>query len=163
MLASKQLSRSLPIVTPAIDLDTATRLRAVLGRLSRRLRPTEAATAAGLTPTRVAILLAVVRGGPIRLAELAAAEGINPTMLSRAISGLLEGGLIERTSDAEDRRSAWVQPTPAGRRLVETIRRERTDAVKLALAELDPAHREELESALPALEALDEHLRERWS
>jgi DNA-binding MarR family transcriptional regulator len=114
-----------------------------------------------LTPTRVAILLAVVRGGPIRLSELAAAEGINPTMLSRAISHLLEAELIERTSDEADRRSAWVQPTPAGRRVVQAIRVERTDAVKLALAALDPDDREQLERALPALEALDEHLRDR--
>jgi DNA-binding MarR family transcriptional regulator len=142
-------------------LDTATRLRATLGRLSRRLRPTAAATAAGLTPTRVAILLAVVRGGPIRLSALAAAEGINPTMLSRAISHLLEAELIERTSDEADRRSAWVQPTPAGRRVVQEIRLERTDAVKLALAALDPDDREQLQRALPALEALDEHLRDR--
>jgi DNA-binding MarR family transcriptional regulator len=135
----------------------------VLGRLSRRLRPTAAGSAAGLTPTRVAILLAVVRDGPIRISDLAAAEGINPTMLSRAISHLLEAGLAERTSDAADRRSAWVQPTAAGRRLAERMRRERTDAVKLALADLAPEDREQLEHALPALEALSERLRERRS
>lgn len=130
----------------------------MLGRLARRLRPTDAGTAAGLTPTRVAILFAVVRDGPVRLSALGAAEGINPTMLSRAISQLLEGGLIERANDPEDRRSAWVQPTVAGRRLAEKMRRERTDAVKLALAELGSDDREQLERALPALEALCERL-----
>jgi DNA-binding MarR family transcriptional regulator len=130
----------------------------VLGRLARRLRPTDAGTAAGLTPTRVAILLAVVRDGPVRLSALADGEGINPTMLSRSISRLLEDGLIERASDADDRRSAWVQPTPAGRKLAEKMRRERTDAVKLALAELGREDREGLERALPALEALCERL-----
>jgi DNA-binding MarR family transcriptional regulator len=130
----------------------------VLGRLARRLRPTDAGTAAGLTPTRVAILLAVVRDGPVRLSALADGEGINPTMLSRSVSRLLEDGLIERASDADDRRSAWVQPTPAGRKLAEKMRRERTDAVKLALAELGREDREGLERALPALEALCERL-----
>ncbi|HWF54254.1 MAG TPA: MarR family transcriptional regulator [Solirubrobacteraceae bacterium] len=130
----------------------------MLGRLARRLRPTDAGTAAGLTPTRVAILLAVVRDGPVRLSALADGEGINPTMLSRSISRLLEDGLIERASDADDRRSAWVQPTPAGRKLAEKMRRERTDAVKLALAELGREDREGLERALPALEALCERL-----
>jgi DNA-binding MarR family transcriptional regulator len=158
MLAGRQLLMS-KTATP-LELDTATRLRAAIGRLGRRLRPTEASAAAGLTPTRVAILLAVVRGGSVRIADLAAAEGINPTMLSRAISSLVDGGLIERMSDTDDRRSAWVQPTPAGVKLAERMRRERTDAVKLALAALDRSDRESLERALPALEALAEQLRE---
>ena len=132
----------------------------MIGRLARRLRPTAAGSAAGLSPTRVAILFAVVRDGPVRIADLARSEGINPTMLSRAISKLVEAELVERTSDEADRRSAWVQAAPAGRRLAERMRRERTDAVKLALADLDPADREELERALPALEAFAERLRE---
>jgi DNA-binding MarR family transcriptional regulator len=131
----------------------------VLGRLSRRLRPTAAGAAAGLSPTRAAILLTVVRDGPVRLSDLAAAEGINPTMLSRAIGSLVEGGFVERTCDPSDRRAAWAAPTTAGRRLAERMRRERTDAVKLALAELDPAGRERLLEALPALEAFAELLK----
>src|SRR5437660_11803635 len=94
-----------------IDSDTAVQLRAVIGRLARRLRPTAAAAAAGLTPTRVTVLLDVVRGGPIRVAEVAAAEGINPTMLSRVVSELAGEGLLERTSDESDRRAVWVRAT----------------------------------------------------
>ena len=131
----------------------------MIGRLSRRLRPTAAGAAAGLTPTRVSILFTVVRDGPIRISELAEREGVNPTMLSRAIATLADAGLIERRCDREDRRAAWVQAAPAGRRLAERIRRERTDAVKLALADLRAADREQLERALPALEAFAERLR----
>lgn len=133
----------------------------MLGRLSRRLRPTAAAAAAGLTPTRVSVLLHVVREGPSRLAELAAAEGINPTMLSRVIADLQEAGLLERVSDERDRRAAWVRATAAGRRLAERMRRERTDAVTLALSQLTAAERRQLERALPALEALAEVLKDR--
>ncbi len=145
---------------PSLDLDTATELREVLGRLSRRLRPTTAASLAGLTPTKVAILLAVVRGGRTRIADLAAAEGINPTMLSRAISNLLDAGLIERTSDDADRRAAWVQPTDAARELAERIRRERTEAVRGAMHQLSAAERAQLVAAMPALAALAELLGE---
>ncbi len=161
MLASKQvfLSPEAPIPPLATELDTATQLRAVIGRLSRRLRPTAAGSAAGLTPTRVSILFTVLRDGPIRISELAEREGVNPTMLSRAIAKLADAGLIERTSDPEDRRAGLVQAAPAGRRLAERMRRERTDAVKLALADLHPAEREQLERALPALEAFAERLR----
>src|SRR5689334_4302445 len=127
-------SQSFPqeISTPTAsipELETATRLRVAIARLSRRLRPTTATTEAGLTPTKTAILLHVVRAGPIRLAELAESEAINPTMLSRVVSTLVESGLLERSSDEGDRRAAWVAPTEAGRALAERIRRERTAAL----------------------------------
>jgi DNA-binding MarR family transcriptional regulator len=142
-----------------LDLETAARLRAVIGKLSRRLRPTPAALAAGLTPTRISVLLTVVREGPIRLSDLAAAEAINPTQLSRAIAHLVEIDVVERAADEGDRRAAWVKPTAAGRRLAERIRRERTDALNLALDELEPVDRRRIEGALPALEQLADALK----
>ena len=148
----------MPIQTPAIDLDTAPQLRAVIGRLARRLRPTETAVSAGLTPTRITVLQAVTRRGPLRLSELAASEGINPTMLSRVTADLVDAGLLERASDQGDRRAAWVTATATGKRLAERIRRERTDAVSLALSALSGDEREIIERALPALEQLAEQL-----
>ncbi len=144
----------------ALDIETGTQLRVVIGRLSRRLRPTAAAVEAGLTPTRVSVLLHVERAGPVRLSELAASEGINPTMLSRVIAHLVDAGLIERTSDEDDRRSAWARATDAGSRLAAQIRRERTDAVNAALDGLPGDERRRIEQALPALEALAEELAE---
>jgi DNA-binding MarR family transcriptional regulator len=143
-----------------LDLDTTARLRAVIGRLSRRLRPTPTARAAGLTPTRTSVLLTVMREGPIRVSDLAEAEGINPTQLSRAIAHLVEAGLVERSADEGDRRAAWLKPTPAGRKLTERIRRERTDALNLALQGLAPDERERIITALTPLERLADHLRE---
>lgn len=147
------------LLLATLDIDAASTLRAVIGRLSRRLRPTPTAVAAGLTPTRISVLLSVVREGPIRLSDLADTEGINPTQLSRAVAHLLEAGLIERSSDEGDRRAAWVKPTAAGKRLTERIRRERTDALNVALAELAPEHRRLIDEALPALEELAEQLK----
>lgn len=151
----------MPPVTPALDVDTAARLRVAIGRLSRRLRTTAAGAAAGLTPTRISVLLAIVREGPIRLSALAASESLNPTMLSRVIADLVEAGLLARTSDEGDRRAAWVQATDAGERLAQQMRRERTDAVNEALEALPAADRRLLESALPALESLAEQLKGR--
>ncbi len=143
------------------EIEQAVRLRAVIGRLSRRLRPTAAGTAAGLTPTRVSVLMHVVRGERLPLSELAETEGINPTMLSRVVADLAEAGLLERVTDERDRRAAWVKSTAAGRRLAERIRRERTDALNLALDELSDTDRRQLERALPALESLAEALKDR--
>jgi len=150
-----------PIATQSQpEVETAQRLRMVFGKLSRLLRPTEAGSAAGLTPTRVSVLLNVVRNGPVRLAEVAADEGLNPTLLSRTIANLAADGLIERSSDELDRRSAWVDATPAGRALAEQMRRQRTEAVEAALGGLGAAERRLVEQALPALEALAERLKD---
>jgi DNA-binding MarR family transcriptional regulator len=143
----------------AADTETAQQLRAVLGRLSRSLRPTDAGLAADLTPTRVAVLLTIVRDGPIRLAEVAESEGLNPTMLSRQIAKLAEDGLITRRPDQDDRRSAWLESTPAGSELADRIRDQRTHAVEVALEQLSPEDRRALESALPALEQLSAELK----
>jgi DNA-binding MarR family transcriptional regulator len=107
------------------------------------------------------VLLRVERDGPIRLAELIDSEGLNPTLLSRVVSHLSEAGLVERSSDDGDRRAAWVKTTARGRRLAERIRKERTDALNLALAELPESQRSCLECALPALEQLAHLLKER--
>ena len=148
------------LTDPDLDLDTTARLRAVIGKLSRRLRPTPTARAAGLTPTRISVLLTVVREGQIRLSDLAEAEGINPTQLSRAIAQLGDAGLVERLADEGDRRAAWLEPTAEGRKLIKRIRRERTDALNAALTGLAPDERERIVTALTALEHLAEQLRE---
>ncbi len=149
-----------PVAT-ALDIDTASRLRVAIGRLSRRLRTTAAGSAAGLTPTRISVLLTVVRDGPIRLSVLAEAESLNPTMLSRVIADLGDAGLVARVSDDGDRRAAWAEATDKGRKLAERMRRERTDAVNEAMKQMAPADRDLLEKALPALEQLAEHLKDR--
>lgn len=143
-----------------VDTETAQRLRMVLGQLHRRLRPTEAGLAADLTPTRIAVLLNTVRNGPIRLADVADQEGLNPTLLSRTVANLAQDGLVTRTADESDRRSAWLNATPAGHELAARIRAQRTHAVQVGLEQLSPKDRKLVEAALPALEQLAQHLHE---
>jgi DNA-binding MarR family transcriptional regulator len=142
----------------ATELETAPRLRQTVGKLARLLRRTDSGAGVELTPTRVVVLLTIDRNGPLRLAELAESEGLNPTLLSRTIAHLSGDGLIERTADAEDRRSAWVRTTPAGHAAAEQIRRERTAAVQGAIDDLDPGDQELISAALPALERLAQAL-----
>jgi DNA-binding MarR family transcriptional regulator len=74
---------------------------------------------------------------------------------------MVQDGLLRRASDEGDRRAAWVEVTAVGRRLAERMRRERTDAVNLALDALSAADRRRVEQALPALESLAEELKAR--
>jgi DNA-binding MarR family transcriptional regulator len=113
---------------------------------------------AALTPTRISLLLTIDRRGPVRLSEVGESEGLNPTMLSRSVSQLVDAGLVARESDAGDRRAAWVSATDSGHTLAERMRRERTSAVNEALAGLSASERRILEEAIPALEALAEQL-----
>jgi DNA-binding MarR family transcriptional regulator len=138
------------------ELEESERLRAAIGRLSRRLRPTVAGSA--LTPSQISVLFTVVRLGPVGLSELAAIESLNATMLSRIAAQLCDAGLLVRSADPEDRRSAFVAATAAGRRMRERIHRERTRALSEHVEQLDDSQREALWAAVPVLEELAERL-----
>ena len=119
---------------------------------ARRLRA--AAAEEGLSPAQSGVLATLVRQGPMRAGDLAAAESVNPTMLSRILAFLEEGGLIERTPDADDARSTVARATPAGRRLIGRLRARRAAVLRARLADLTPEQAAALKAALPALEAL---------
>ncbi len=142
--------------TTGLDADTATRLRASIGRLARKLNAS--AAGAGLTPTQMTVLGAVARRGPVRLADLAEGEGLNPTLLSRVVGKLDDAGLIRRLPDPQDRRAARVEVTADGRRLQEHIRAERTRALAAGLDRLPDDTAAAVLAALPALEALSHEL-----
>ena len=85
-----------------------TRLRVALARVSRRMRRHELA---GLTPTQLAALSTVERAGPLRLGDLAAAEGIAPTTLTRMVAVLEELGYVRRDADPKDARASTLAIT----------------------------------------------------
>jgi DNA-binding MarR family transcriptional regulator len=143
--------------TSTNDDDVAVRLRMAIARLSRRIERTRAGAA--LTPSETTILSVVVRQGPLRHTDLAASEGMNPTMLSRLVRDLEGDGLVQRKTDRVDRRAARVEATPAGRRLHERIRNERSDTLSAALALLPEDERRALGAGLPVLEALADQLK----
>ncbi len=144
---------------PASDDDAAVRLRMAITRLFRRIERTRAGIA--LTPSETMVLSAVVRQGPLRLTDLARSEDMNPTMLSRIIRDLEGEGLALRRADRVDRRAALAEATPAGRRLHEQIRAERSDALSAALELLSPGERRALRTCLPVLETLADRLKAR--
>lgn len=137
--------------------DDIERLRLALAQAARAMRLSAPDT--GLTPTQTTVLFTVVRGGPIGVAELAATENLNPTMLSRVIGLLVDRGLVVRTPDPADGRSALVEPTDAGRELRETSRRARAATLRVHLEHLDAAQLSTLHGALPTLEALAKDLK----
>jgi DNA-binding MarR family transcriptional regulator len=99
-----------------------------------------------------------MREGPRQLTELAAAERINPTLLSRVVGRLEDDGLVSRSAQEQDRRAYLVSITDKGRELTAGIRHDRCLALAEQLAHLNSDHLDALFTALPALEALAEEL-----
>jgi DNA-binding MarR family transcriptional regulator len=135
---------------PAVDV---TRLRVALARLSRRLRKHELA---GLTPTQLAALATVERSGPMRLGDLAAAEGIAPSTLTRLVTALEESDYVRRHADPSDARASTLAITQRGRDTLERLRTQTTLELAASLRLLTPAQRCALAEALPVLEFLAE-------
>ena len=132
---------------PQIDV---TRLRVAIARVSRRLRRHELA---GLTPTQLSALATVARG-PLRLGDLAAAEQIAPSTLTRLVTALEELGYVERCAVPGDARSSTLTITTCGHEALERIRRETTVVLADSLRTLSADQLIALAAALPALERL---------
>ncbi len=128
-----------------------TRLRVAIARLSRRLRRHELA---GLTPTQLAALSTVERSGPLRLGDLAAAEGIAPSTLTRLVAVLEELGYVKRCADPKDARASTLAITDLGHETLDRLRAEGTALLTQALLLLTEEQRSALAAAVPALELL---------
>ena len=81
-------------------------------RTARRLRQEAAAEATGLTPTSTAALATIERHGPLTPSELAEIERVKRPTVTRTLGCLEREGLVERTPDPADGRSALVASTP---------------------------------------------------
>jgi DNA-binding MarR family transcriptional regulator len=139
-----------------MDEDAAIRLRRVITKLARQLNVSS--TGEGLTPSQASVLGLVVGRGPLSISELTELEGLNPTMTSRVLGVLDTMGLIERTPDPSDLRSASITATTEGRRSDERIKALRAEGVSAAMDRLPAAQQKAVLAALPALEALRSEL-----
>ncbi|HTW19286.1 MAG TPA: MarR family transcriptional regulator [Mycobacteriales bacterium] len=144
------------LTSTRVDAETPARLRAVVGKLSRRFNAL--ARGSGLTPAQLSALGVIVRSGPLRLSELAEIERMNPTMLSRIVAALDEAGLVRRRPDPDDRRAGLLEATATGRRTHDKLRAERGRVLLDGLERLNAADVAAVEAALPALEALTHEL-----
>lgn len=131
----------------------ADRLRVSVARLARRLRQL---SMGGLTPSQASILSTLDRHGPLVMGEIAAHEGISKPSATGIVGRLLERGLVGKTADPDDGRFSIVEVTPAGERLLEARRQERTAHLAGWIEELDESDRAVLERAVVLLERMIE-------
>ena len=131
--------------------DLPARLRLAVGRLNRRMRVD---SASALPPLQTSVLVTLEEHEPLRLSDLARREAVTPPTMSRVLAALDDAELLTRRPDPHDARSALVELSDRGRALIVSLRSERTATLAQRLDRLAPDHREALERALPALEAL---------
>jgi DNA-binding MarR family transcriptional regulator len=139
------------VLAGAVTVVDVTRLRVAIARLSRRLRKHELA---GLTPTQLAALSTVELSGPLRLGDLANAERVAPSTLTRLVSALEERGYVERRAVPGDARVWELGVTASGHQVLDRIRQESTVLLADSLRTLSAEELTALAVALPALEQL---------
>jgi DNA-binding MarR family transcriptional regulator len=128
----------------------ADRLHSAAIHLLRRLRRED--DASGLPAPQLSALSVIVFGGPITLGALADAEQVRPPTITRLVEKLESAGLVERTSDATDKRVSRVEATAKGVKLLHDGRRRRVASLTASLASLPVGERAAIARALPVLE-----------
>ncbi len=142
----KALTRDRP------DLSTsAARLRLAITRAARRLRQE---ASGDLTPTSAAALATVERHGPLTPSELAEMERVKRPTATRTLGFLAELGLVDRTPDPADGRSALVSVTAEGRERLRRLRGRKNAYLARRMREMPEDDVRTLERAAEILEQM---------
>jgi DNA-binding MarR family transcriptional regulator len=104
-------------------------------------------------PQLKALFLANAQGGASH-SEIARGLDVGLSTVTGIVDRLVEHGLVERRTDAADRRMSHVVVTPAGNDLVEQLWASRREQLERLLGELTPDERTALINALQHLAAL---------
>lgn len=136
--------------------ERAAHLRTAIVRTARRLRQEAAAETNGLTPTSVAALATIERHGPITPSEIAQIERVKRPTITRTLACLEREGLIDRSQDPTDKRSALVTVNGAGRERLRRLRRRKNAYLARRMRDLTDEEVKTLERAAEILERMRE-------
>lgn len=107
-----------------------------------------------LSPSMMAALATIENRGPLTPSELAEFERIKRPTATRVLRRLEDDGLIERTADPSDGRSALVAVTKDGAALLKKLRSRKNAYLARRLRELPDEDVAALERAAEVLERL---------
>lgn len=112
---------------------TAAELRALVGKLKRRLR--EHMAAGGMTLSQLSVLSHLDREGPATISELARAENVRPQSMGATVAGMQTAGLLAGKPDPGDGRRTLLSLTPLAREKIRSTRAAREDWLFHAIRE----------------------------
>jgi DNA-binding MarR family transcriptional regulator len=131
----------------------ARELRALLGKLKRRLR--EQAHVGDLTPSQVSVLLRLEKDGPATASSLARAEGMRPQSIGPVIAALEATGFVSGAPDPTDGRQTILSLTEACRKWAQEGRAARQDWLcRTIQARFSPQEQKGLTAAVELLKRL---------
>jgi DNA-binding MarR family transcriptional regulator len=141
------------MLASTIDTTTlANRLRPVLLKLNRELR--REVHSLGVTGGQVALLVQIKYAPGIGVRELAGRERISVPGISKFVARLEEAGLVERKEVGGDRRRVGLHVTPAGHRVLRSVKSKRTAWLAARLRTLDDDQLGALDAAIEPLSLL---------
>ncbi|KXB52605.1 transcriptional regulator, MarR family [Corynebacterium sp. CMW7794] len=125
-----------------VALEVSTELQPALNKLMVIFQRTTEGSR--LTTSQVSIMNQLKRRGPSRVSAIAEAELIRMPTASNALYQLESRGFVERMRDEKDRRGVLVALTELGEAELNTVSRQRAEALAEILRWLEP---EDLETA----------------
>jgi DNA-binding MarR family transcriptional regulator len=131
--------------------ETAAHLRLVITRTARRMRQE---VGGELRAPNASALTTVELHGPLTPSELAEIERVRRPTATRILRNLEEEGLVERTPDPKDGRSALISLTGEGRERLRRLRKRKNAYLARRMRDLDPGEVGTLERAAEILEQL---------
>ncbi len=131
--------------------EIAAHLRLVITRTARRMRQQAGSE---LRPSSASALVTIELHGPLTPSELAEIERVKRPTATRILRGLEEEGLVARTPDPNDGRSALISLSGEGRERLRQLRHRKNAYLARRMRELDPDEVETLEHAAAILERL---------
>jgi DNA-binding MarR family transcriptional regulator len=130
----------------------ADRLRPVLLRIGRELR--REASAVGISPGQVTLLVAIKYAPGIGVNELAERERMSPAGMSGHVERLVKAGYVTRTPNESDRRRIGLTLTEEGKRILRNVRSRRTVWLARRLGHLGPDELAAIDAAIEPLTLL---------
>jgi DNA-binding MarR family transcriptional regulator len=122
-----------------------------------RLYADKQATRFGITRSQWAVLAKLERTEGLKQSELAEMMEMQPISLTRLIDRLCRNDLIDRRTDANDRRANRLYLRPAARPLLKKLGELRADITQTALSHMNTA---EARNLVRQLEAIKDNVRD---
>jgi DNA-binding MarR family transcriptional regulator len=142
----------LELLAAVQTLDTtelANRLRPVLLKLNRELR--REIHSLGVTGGQVGLLVQIKTRPGIGMRELAAVERMSVPGMSKFIAKLEDAGLVQRAPVEGDQRRVGLSLTPAGHKVLRSVKSKRTAWLAARLRRLEPEQLAALDAAIEPL------------
>lgn len=106
----------------------------------------------GMFPAQSYRLLRMLAQRPYTLTELARAQAVRPSTVSRAVRSLSDQGWVMVERDPTDRRRVWIRLTPRGRKTLRQLQLRAAARLGRRLAPLSPEERVLLAQAIELLQ-----------